>query len=98
RGPADLEALSVELAARMLVLAGVDADLARATGAVRAALASGAGVEKFREIVANQGGDPAVIDDYARLPSVADRDVVVADRDGFGTVMKGEGGGRAAGR
>src|SRR4051812_23995787 len=59
RGPADLEALSVELAARMLVLAGTT-DLAGATEAVRAALASGAGVEKFREIIRNQGGDPAV--------------------------------------
>jgi pyrimidine-nucleoside phosphorylase len=96
RGPADLESLSVEFAARMLVLAGVAGDLARATTAVRAALASGAGVEKFREIIANQGGDPAVIDDYARLPSVADRDLVVADRDGFVTEMKAEAVGRAA--
>src|SRR3954453_15251515 len=31
RGPADLEALSVEFAARMLVLSGVERDLARAT-------------------------------------------------------------------
>jgi thymidine phosphorylase len=31
---------------------------ARDRAAVRAALASGAGVEKFREIIANQGGDP----------------------------------------
>ena len=96
RGPADLESLSVELAARMLVLAGVAGDLAHATGAVRAALASGAGVEKFREIIANQGGDPVVIDDYARLPSVPDRDLVVADRDGFVTGMKAEAVGRAA--
>ena len=96
RGPADLESLSVEFAARMLVLAGVEGDLARATDAVRAALASGAGVEKFRAIIANQGGDPAVIDDYARLPSVPDRDLVVADRDGFVTGMKAEAVGRAA--
>src|SRR6478672_8728593 len=66
RGPADLEALSVEFAARMLVLSGVEPDLARATERVRKALSSGAGVEKLREIVANQGGDPGVVDDYAR--------------------------------
>jgi thymidine phosphorylase len=80
----------------MLVLAGVAGDLARATSAVRTALASGAGVEKFREIIANQGGDPAVIDDYARMPSVTDRDLVVADRDGFVAAMKAEAVGRAA--
>jgi len=96
RGPADLESLSVELAARMLVLAGVESDFTRAAAAVRGALASGAGVEKFRQIIANQGGDPSVIDDYSRLPSTPDRDVVAADRDGFVTVMKAEAVGRAA--
>src|SRR5262245_33473170 len=66
RGPEDLETLSVELAARMLVLADVEPDYARATAAVRRALASGAGVEKFREVIANQGGNPAVVDDYSK--------------------------------
>jgi len=96
RGPEDLESLSVELAARMVVLAGVEPDFTRATAAVRRALASGAGVEKFREIIANQGGDPSVIDDYARLPSTADRDVIAADRAGVVTAMKAEAVGRAA--
>jgi len=96
RGPQDLESLSVELAARMLVLGGVQPDLPAATAAVRAALASGAGVEKFRQIIANQGGDPRVVDDYARLPAVSDRDVIAAGRDGVVTAMKAEAVGRAA--
>ena len=45
-GPADLEALSVHLAARMLVMAGV-APAAEAESQVRAALTSGRGLEKF---------------------------------------------------
>jgi thymidine phosphorylase len=53
-------------------------------------------VEKFREIIANQGGDPGVIDDYAKLPSTADREVIVAARDGVVTTMKAEAVGRAA--
>jgi pyrimidine-nucleoside phosphorylase len=96
RGPADLEALSVEFAARMLVLAGVEPDLARATAKVRQALASGAGVEKFREIVRNQGGDPAVVDDYSKLPAAPDRDAIVARDDGYVRAMKAESVGRAA--
>ena len=32
---------------------------------VRAAIASGAGLERFRQIIENQGGDPRVVDDYA---------------------------------
>jgi pyrimidine-nucleoside phosphorylase len=96
RGPQDLEALSVEFAARMLVLSGVERDLGRATDRVREALRSGAGVEKLRAIIRNQGGDPAVIDDYGRLPSAPDRDVVTAPRDGVVAAMRAESVGRAA--
>src|SRR5687767_686118 len=44
RGPKDLEALSVRLAARMLVLAGLADGTAQAEARVREAIASGAGV------------------------------------------------------
>jgi len=96
RGPADLESLSVEFAARMLVLSGVERDLARATDRVRQALSSGAGVEKLREIIRNQGGDPAVVDDYGRLPAAPDRDAVTAPRDGVVAALRAEAVGRAA--
>jgi len=96
RGPTDLESLSVEFAARMLVLSGIEPELDHATTHVRAALASGAGVEKLREIIANQGGDPKVIDDYSRLPAAPDRDVVTAPRDGVIAALKAEAVGRAA--
>jgi pyrimidine-nucleoside phosphorylase len=96
RGPAALEALSVELAARMVVMSGIDPDLPRATNRVRTALSSGAGLEKFREIIANQGGDPHVVDDYGRLPGAPDRDVVTASRDGVIVAMRAEAVGRAA--
>ena len=96
RGPADLESLSVEFAARMLALSGVEQDLARATLRVRTALSSGAGVEKLREIIQNQGGDPKAVDDYGRLPRAPDRDVVAAARDGVVVAMRAEAVGRAA--
>ena len=96
RGPADLEALSVEFASRMLVLGDVERDFDRATVLVRQALTSGAGVEKLRQIIANQGGDPGVIDDYARLPAAPDRDVVTAARDGIVVAIRAEAVGRAA--
>jgi pyrimidine-nucleoside phosphorylase len=96
RGPSALEALSVELAARMLVLSGVESDLARAEARIREAIASGAGVEKFRQIVANQGGDPRVLDDYSRLPAAPDRDIIAAPHDGIVTRLRAEAFGRAA--
>ena len=95
-GPAELEQLSVLLAARMLVVAGVASDDADAETRVRAAIASGAGVEKLRQIIEHQGGDPRVIDDYARLPSAPDVEVVTAPRSGFVTGLECENVGRAA--
>ncbi|HEY8551122.1 MAG TPA: thymidine phosphorylase [Vicinamibacterales bacterium] len=82
RGPKDLEELSVRLAARMVVLAGL-ADSDRAEAQVRAALASGGGLETLRRIIEWQGGDVCVIEDYARLPTAQRRHVIAAPRSGF---------------
>jgi pyrimidine-nucleoside phosphorylase len=83
RGPEDVEALAVLLAARMLILAGIENDEAAASATLRAALRSGAGLEKFRQIVENQGGDPRALDDYRRLPSAPDRELIRAPRSGY---------------
>jgi len=96
RGPADLEALSVRLAARMLVAAGVASDDGDAERRVRQALASGAGLEAFRKIVAAQGGDPKVLDDYRRLPSVDHTEPWKAPRTGIVARLDAELIGRAA--
>ncbi|MCS6816997.1 MAG: thymidine phosphorylase [Blastocatellia bacterium] len=68
RGPEDLRALSLELAAHMLLLSDRAANLDTARQMAERVLHSGAALEKFREIVEAQGGDPRVVDDYARLP------------------------------
>lgn len=71
RGPAEVTALSVELAARMLALSEQGTSMDEARVRVERALSSGAGLEKFRAIIEAQGGDPRVIDDYGRLPRPA---------------------------
>ncbi len=86
-GPQDLIDVSVELTARMLVLGQVAPDLAAATQQAQRAIASGAGLERFRRIIEMQGGDPRVVDDYQRLPHVADRHIVAANRAGFVTAV-----------
>jgi pyrimidine-nucleoside phosphorylase len=95
-GPADLEALSVLLAARMLMAAGLETTEDAASARIRRAIASGAGVEKFRQIIEHQGGDPRVIDDYARLPQAPDRAVVAAPAAGYLAGLDAELVGRAA--
>lgn len=96
RGPKDLEDLSVLLAARMVLAAGLAADEADADAQVRRALSSGAGVEKWRAIVAQQGGDPRTVDDYRLMPSVETRHTVTACRTGYLSVLDAELVGRAA--
>jgi pyrimidine-nucleoside phosphorylase len=96
RGPRDLEDLSVVLAARMLVVGGIERDDRSAESRVRQALASGAGVEMFRKVIAHQGGDPLVLDDYSRLPSAPDRTDVTAPRAGYVSALRAELIGRAA--
>jgi pyrimidine-nucleoside phosphorylase len=95
-GPPDVESLSVDLAARMLIVSGVEQDPAKAEGRIRKALADGSGVEKLKQIVENQGGDPRAIDDYGRMPGTPDRDLVPAPRNGFVSALKAERIGRAA--
>ena len=96
RGPKDLEDLSVRLTARMLVLAGLTSDDAEAERRVREALTSGAGVERFRGIIEEQGGDPRVIDDYALLPSARMHVDVLASQSGYLGGLDAELVGRAA--
>ena len=95
RGPKDLTDLSVLLAARMVRLAGIAPTQGEAEARARAALASGAGVEKWREIVAQQGGDPKTVYDYGRMPSVPGRRMVTAERTGYLSVLDAELVGRA---
>jgi pyrimidine-nucleoside phosphorylase len=82
-GPADLIDVSIELAARMLVLGKVSGDLGAAKQKLRNAIASGAGLDRFRQIIEIQGGDPRVVDDYSRFPRAPHRHTVQADRAGY---------------
>ena len=83
RGPHDLEALSVTLAARMLVLAGIAPDMKDAEARVKRALQSGEALECFRRMVAQQGGDARIVDDYGLLPSAPGSHRVTAPREGY---------------
>jgi pyrimidine-nucleoside phosphorylase len=95
RGPAELERLSVSLAARMVRLGGLAASLEEAEAKARAALTSGRALEKFAAVIDHQGGDPRVIDDYRRLPAAPHRTHVPAPRSGYVTGLHAERVGRA---
>jgi len=95
-GPSDLVEVSIELTARMLVLGKVARDRSDAEQKARGAIQSGAGLDRFRQIIESQGGDPRVVDDYARFPRAPERHRVAADRDGFVSRLDAELIGRAS--
>jgi pyrimidine-nucleoside phosphorylase len=96
-GPADLVEVTLALTARLLMLGKVATDLADADRKARAAIQSGAGLERFRQIIEVQGGDPRVVDDVSRLPHVGTSHQVTATRDGYVNRIDAELVGRASG-
>ncbi len=66
-GPADFTYLCVELAAYMLYLAG-KGDLDECRGMAKKSLKDGSALKKFKEIVAEHGGDVKMIDRPKLLP------------------------------
>ena len=95
-GPADLTALVVRLATRMVRLAEKAATDEEAEAKVRSALASGAGLEKLRALITGQGGDPAVVDDTSRLPAAKSVHRLKAESSGYVTALDALLVGRAA--
>ncbi len=67
-GPADLMEVTYALGTEMLLLAGVVAARPDARSMLEQAITSGRAADRFRELVAAQGGNPAVVDDPSVLP------------------------------
>ncbi|MBX6313633.1 MAG: thymidine phosphorylase [Isosphaeraceae bacterium] len=82
QGPADLVDLSVELAAEMVVLGERAASMEEARALCRRAIEDGSALERFRRVVAAQGGDVRAIDDLVRLPQARVVREIPAPRSG----------------
>jgi pyrimidine-nucleoside phosphorylase len=85
----DLTEICVKLAGAMLHLAGIG-EAAACEEKARRAIADGSGFEKFREMVAAQGGDLAVIDDTAKLVGAPREKIVCAAQSGYITHINTE--------
>ncbi len=95
-GPADLMEVVYRLGEEMVVLGGLAANRAEARERLEDTIRSGAAAAKFAEVVAAQGGDPAVLDDPSRLPAAANTSEVTAPRAGWVTRCDALAIGRAA--
>jgi pyrimidine-nucleoside phosphorylase len=82
-GPADVRALTLRTAAEMLLLGRAEPTLDAAMASATRALDDGSTLEKFRDIVRAQGGDPAVCDEPSRvLAQPARREPFLSPCDG----------------
>lgn len=83
KGPKDLTDLSLELAAHMIHLAGVEKTFAASLKKARLMLTSGKALEEFRKLIQSQNGDSRVIDDYSLLPMASIKTEIKADKSGY---------------
>ena len=95
-GPADLTQLSVELAARMIHLARPEQALDAAREQAAQLLASGAAFRKLQQVIAAQGGNPAVLDQFELLPNATGAREILSPRAGFVTRINAQDIGLAA--
>jgi pyrimidine-nucleoside phosphorylase/thymidine phosphorylase len=82
-GPQDLLGLSLVLAAEMVLLARRASSIEEARVICRETITSGAALDRFRRLVAAQGGDPRVVDDPALLPAAKTELVLKSPETGF---------------
>jgi pyrimidine-nucleoside phosphorylase len=88
--------LCLTLTGQLAVLAGVARDLEAGREAARRVLRRGEGLDRFRALVAAQGGDPRVADDLSLLPGAPVEREVTAPADGWLATVDTEAVGRVA--
>ncbi len=89
-GPSDLEELCVELGAQMLRIGKIAEDLESARKMLKNSIESGKALEKFRELVEIQGGNPEVVDDTSLLNISSRTYKVKAPKGGYVYSMNAE--------
>ena len=87
KGAEDLRVLTLELCSWMFYLGERTATVAEGYQLAEHMIRSGQALDKFRELIEIQGGDPQVIDYPSRLPHAMHRVTVHAKADGFVTAM-----------
>ncbi len=89
-GPPDLEELCLALGGWMLCLSKKVSDPEAGKDILKALIADGTALEKFRELIANQQGNAAVTEDPGLLPRAEKQVTVKAVKDGFVVGLKAE--------
>jgi pyrimidine-nucleoside phosphorylase/thymidine phosphorylase len=89
-GPADLTRISLELAARMIYLGKITKTLDEAREMAQSRLLDGSGYRKFKEVIAAQGGNPKVLDQFELLPNATGAQEITTQRAGYVSAIDAE--------
>ena len=89
-GPSDLTQLSLELASRMIHLGKITATLDEARELAQKKLLDGSGYRKLKEVIAAQGGNPAVLDRFELLPNATGAREITSPRAGYVSAIEAE--------
>src|SRR6202140_2220444 len=95
-GPTDLTRISLELAARMIFLAKLVPTLDEGRELAQQKLLDGSGYRKFKEVIAAQGGNPKVLDQFELPPNATGGREISSPRAGYISAIDAEGIGRAS--
>lgn len=95
-GPDDLLEVALIIGGNLLEMSGKVGSVEAGKERLREVLRSGAGIEKLREFVVYQGGDPAFIDKPEALPSAPVQRELVASMEGWVARIDAETIGRAS--
>lgn len=82
-GPRDLEDLCLALAAELVLFSGKTTDHSKALEKLRSLLHDGSALDKFKQMLANQGGNTKVIEDLDLLPAAKKQIPIQASGSGW---------------
>ncbi|MCJ7645894.1 thymidine phosphorylase, partial [bacterium] len=83
KGPEDILEVTLTLGSYMLILAGKAHNFHQAKELLSEKIRNGEGLDKFRQLVSQQGGDPEVIEDYSLFPKTNYQIEVKSEGDGY---------------
>ena len=83
RGPKDFMALCETLGAYMLVSSKIATNYEDGVRRIKEALESGAALEKLKEFVTNQGGNPMIAEDYSLFPRASHIVEIKSEKTGY---------------
>ncbi|OGS45744.1 MAG: pyrimidine-nucleoside phosphorylase [Elusimicrobia bacterium RIFOXYD2_FULL_34_15] len=82
-GPKDLTNLCIELGGNMLLISGLVKNIKEGKGKIKKAIYNKSGLEKFKELVKIQDGNPAVVQNPSLLPQCKKIIEIKSEKSGY---------------